>query len=166
MTDGDMAMDEFARRILQSFDHLGLSRLTAADFRRFPDADGETNDNGASESAIHELVAAGALREIAGGYERTEFGRLEAANPLTLTLLGRQGCHLCHDVLVWLEPLVARLGVTLRKVDVDADRVLRERFGTEVPVLYLGPNELARNLIEPRFVEKSLRMVQRANPTQ
>ncbi len=156
-------MDESARCILQSFDHLGLSRLTAADFRHVPGSDGEANAEGLPESSIRELVAVGALREIAGGYERTEFGRLEAADRLTLTLLGRRGCHLCHDVLIWLEPLVARLGLTLRKVDVDTDRVLRERFGNEVPVLYLGPKELARNLIEHRLVEKSLKMAQKAN---
>ena len=159
-------MDESARRILESFDRLGLSRLTATDFRQIPGAESEAGGDGLAESAIRELLSEGALREIAGGYERTEFGRLEAADRLTLTLLGRRGCHLCHDVLVWLEPLAARHGFALRKVDVDTDRVLRERYGNEVPVLYLGAEELARNLIEPQPVEKSLKKARRASPPE
>ncbi len=159
-------MHESARRILESFDRLGHSRLTAADFA---DACGlrgganEANGHASAEAAIRDLVAAGALREIAGGYERTEFGRLEAADRLTLTLLGRRGCHLCQEVLVWLEPLVARLGVTLRKVDVDTDGVLRERYGNEVPVLFLGARELARNHFEAPLVEKSVKMARQAS---
>ena len=55
--------------------------------------------------------------------------------PPALRLLTRPGCHLCEEMKAKVAPLVARLGGTLREVDVDADPALAARFGLEIPVL-------------------------------
>jgi hypothetical protein len=46
-------------------------------------------------------------------------------------------------------PLVARLGGTLVEVDVDADPVLSERFGLEIPVLLDAEGRVVAKLRDP-----------------
>lgn len=129
-------MNPAALRILEAFDWLSLSRVSAADLVAAAGA--------GAGAALADLVDSGQLREINGEYERTEFGRLEIAGPLELTLLTRIGCHLCDLALRQVEPLAARLHMPLRLVDVDTDHVLRQDYGNEVPVLFLGSREIAR----------------------
>ena len=135
-------MEEAALCILRVFDDGGLVRIPAADLLV------AAGSGAAAEAALAELTASGALREIAGRYERTEFGRLEAAGPLDLTLLSRPRCHLCEEALRQIEPLAAGFGARLRIVDVDCDQTLRERFGNDIPVLFLGSEELADHRID------------------
>jgi glutaredoxin len=47
----------------------------------------------------------------------------------------RQGCHLCEEAWEILEKAKQRFGFTLRRVDVDTDPVLVERYGLQVPVV-------------------------------
>lgn len=134
-------MEETARRILETFDRLGLTRLQAADFT-------SAAQPAADDAALAALLSSGCLREIAGQYERTEWGRLEVAGPLEMTLLTRPGCHLCEDALRQIEPLVTEFGARLRLVDIDTDRILRERYRNEIPVVFLGSRELARHAVD------------------
>jgi len=143
-------MNETALRILEAFDRLGLSRLCPADLL----AGG--SDSEEARATLAELVFSGALREISGQYERTEFGRLEAAGPRELTLLTRAGCHLCEQALRQIEPVVSRFGARVRLVDVDTDSVLRQEYGNEVPVLFAGSREIARHRVGAASVRAAL----------
>lgn len=147
-------MEEDSKQILQTFDRLGLTRLGAADFSLPTGA-------GARDTALAALVQSGCLREVAGQFERTEWGRLEIAGPLDVTFLSRSGCHLCEVALRQVEPLVGRFGAELRIVNVDTDRVLRERYGNDVPVIFLGSRELQRNRIDPGKVRAELTQAKR-----
>jgi hypothetical protein len=60
---------------------------------------------------------------------------------MELVLYGRDGCHLCDQMLEELEECL-RGRVPVRVVDVDASPVLRERHGSRVPVLELDSEEL------------------------
>jgi len=59
-----------------------------------------------------------------------------------LTVLSREWCHLCHDLVAQLEPLAAELGWRVRVVDVDADPRLEARWDELVPVVLAGEVEL------------------------
>jgi glutaredoxin len=48
-----------------------------------------------------------------------------------VVLYTRAGCHLCDDA----EQLLLEFGLRPRKVDIDVDPALRERFNTCVPVV-------------------------------
>lgn len=152
-------MEETTRQILESFDGLGLARLGAADFR-------SSGRPAPPKEALDRLVASGHLREVGGQYERTEWGRLEIARPLEVTLLGRVGCHLCEGVLRQIEPVVARFGAELRTVDIDTDRVLRERYGNEIPVVFLGNREWARHRIDANGFRAELKRLQKSRETE
>lgn len=143
-------MEETARNILKMFDRLGLTLLSAADLI------GAAKDRTAAAAALADLVAQGCVRESFGQYERTEAGKLEAAEISDLTLLSRSGCHLCEETLLQIQPLAVRFGVRLRVIDIDSDRVLRERYNLHVPVLFLGHREVGRHRIDSRRVQKEL----------
>jgi len=59
-----------------------------------------------------------------------------------LTVLSRQWCHLCHDLLAALAPLAAEMGLAVRVVDVDEHPELEEQWGELVPVVLGEGNEL------------------------
>lgn len=143
-------VSDTARKILESFDRTGLTRLGAADLIAAAGSDA------AAETALAGLVEAGYLRENLGQYERSEAGRLEVAGPLDLTVLSRSRCHLCEEALRQVEPLVPRFGARLRVVDIDSDAVLRERYNTEVPVIFLGRRELAHHSADARQIQEEL----------
>lgn len=59
-----------------------------------------------------------------------------------LTVMSRQWCHLCHDLVERLAPLAAELGWAVRVLDVDADPELEARWDELVPVVLAGEVEL------------------------
>jgi hypothetical protein len=48
-----------------------------------------------------------------------------------LRLYGRRGCHLCEELAAEL----GRRGIAFDEINVDADPVLKEKYGLRVPVL-------------------------------
>lgn len=59
-----------------------------------------------------------------------------------LTVLSREWCHLCHDLVAALEPLLAELGWRFRVIDVDQHPELEARWDELVPVVLHGDTEL------------------------
>jgi len=68
--------------------------------------------------------------------------------PVELTLISRSYCHLCHDMEVALEPLLAEFGAVLKVVDVDADPLLEARYDELVPVLLHADIELCHYFLD------------------
>ena len=58
------------------------------------------------------------------------------------TVMSREWCHLCHDLVEALLPLAAELGWSVRVLDVDRDPVLEARWDELVPVVLHGDHEL------------------------
>ncbi|MHB1083654.1 MAG: glutaredoxin family protein [Thiobacillus sp.] len=70
----------------------------------------------------------------------------------TLTLYTRTGCPLCEDMAAAVIELIAGTGHHLTPVDVDADPVLKAKYGWEVPLLFDGNNEVFRHQLNlPAF---------------
>ncbi len=67
---------------------------------------------------------------------------------LTLTVYGRNDCHLCEEMIAGLRDLQARLGFGLRVVDVDGDPALERLYGDKVPLLAHGERELCRYALD------------------
>ena len=67
-----------------------------------------------------------------------------------LTLITRQGCHLCEEASNDLARLLARFTelhpdkpYTVDVVDVDSDPELRDKYSEEVPVLLLNGEQVS-----------------------
>ena len=56
----------------------------------------------------------------------------------TLTLIGREGCHLCDDArVVVTDVLTSFPAVTFRQLSIDDDEALRIEFGEQIPVVLI-----------------------------
>lgn len=66
---------------------------------------------------------------------------------MELVLYGRDGCHLCDQMLEELDECL-RGRVPVRVVDVDASPILRELHGQRVPVLELDGEELCHGRLD------------------
>ena len=60
----------------------------------------------------------------------------------TVTLYGREGCHLCDDARAALLELRARVAFELVEVDIEADDELPRRYLERIPVVALDGEEL------------------------
>jgi hypothetical protein len=74
----------------------------------------------------------------------------------SLTLYGRAWCHLCEDMRVALEPLLAEFGAQLTVIDVDSDPVLEARYNEWVPVLICDGVELCHYHLDEARVRAAL----------
>jgi len=62
--------------------------------------------------------------------------------PPTVTLYGRDGCHLCDDARAALIRLRERADFTLEEVDITTDDDLHRRYLERIPVIALDGREL------------------------
>jgi glutaredoxin len=69
---------------------------------------------------------------------------------LQITLIGRQGCHLCEDAQTVLAGVIARFAsenplveYVIEDIDVDSDLELRDKYSDEVPVLLVNGQQIA-----------------------
>ena len=75
-----------------------------------------------------------------------------------LTVLSRDGCELCEELLQEL----AQLGTTvdlppIEVRDVDADALLARRYGLDVPVLLLDGVKVCQHHLDPHELMRLLR---------
>ncbi len=76
-----------------------------------------------------------------------EDSRLARCGPLDVTLYTRPGCHLCDEAKAAIAPLLREFGAVLREVDVDDDPLLKERYGWDIPVLFIGQKKAAKHCV-------------------
>lgn len=66
-----------------------------------------------------------------------------------LTFYTRRGCHLCEDIERQLQPWLENGRIALRRVDIDDDPALAERFNARVPVLMAGARAICEYYLDP-----------------
>lgn len=147
-------MDPQSRKLLEAFDEPGRGAIRL-------DAVGDRTE---LRTLADELVEHGWLRRAVepDAYERTEDGRLELAGPLDVTLYTRPGCHLCEEAKAQIDPLLRRAGARLREVNIDADAVLRERYGADVPAILLGSRKVAKHRVDLEQFRRQLEEARRS----
>lgn len=98
------------------------------------------------------------VREVSLPFElHAEDARLAAAGPREVTLYSRPGCHLCDDAKAAIAPLLLEFGASFREVNIDADPILRERYGLDVPVIFLGARKVAKHRVNIEQFRRQLR---------
>ena len=68
--------------------------------------------------------------------------------PRDVTLYSRPGCHLCEEAKAAIAPLLREFGLVLREVNIDEDSVLKERYGWDVPVIFIGTHKAAKHRVD------------------
>jgi glutaredoxin len=85
-----------------------------------------------------------------------EDARLAASGPRDVTLYTRPGCHLCDEAKAAIAPLLREFGAALREVSIDSDPVLTERYGWDVPVIFIGRRKAAKHRVDPQQFRRQL----------
>ncbi|HKW33253.1 MAG TPA: glutaredoxin family protein [Candidatus Acidoferrum sp.] len=77
-----------------------------------------------------------------------EDAKLAACGPRDVTLYSRPGCYLCEEARAAIAPLVREFGAALREVNIDEDAVLKERYGWDIPVIFIGAHKAAKHRVD------------------
>jgi glutaredoxin len=85
--------------------------------------------------------------------EKTMSGQPEGICPGTpgprdVTLYTRPGCHLCEEAKAAIAPLLREFGAVLREVNIDEEPELKERYGWDVPVIFIGQHKAAKHRVD------------------
>jgi glutaredoxin len=80
--------------------------------------------------------------------QHLEEARLAAAGPREVTLYTRPGCHLCEEARTAVAPLLREFGAVLREVNIENDAVLEERYGCDIPVIFIGARKAAKHRVD------------------
>jgi glutaredoxin len=73
----------------------------------------------------------------------------------TVTLFGRDGCHLCDDARATLERIRLDRPFELHEVDIESDPALHARYLERIPVIALDGEELFDYYVdEPQLVAR------------
>ncbi len=91
--------------------------------------------------------------------EHPEDARLAAAGPRDVTLYTRPGCHLCDEAKAAIAPLLSEFGAVLREVNIDEDAALKERYGWDIPVIFIGARKAAKHRVDPAQFRRQLNEV-------
>ena len=73
-----------------------------------------------------------------------------------LTLYTRKDCCLCDDMKEVIQRVAAGIPLVLNEIDVDSAPELRERFGGEVPVLFIAGRKAFKYTVTQRDLRKRL----------
>ena len=77
-----------------------------------------------------------------------EDAKLAACSGRDITLYSRPGCHLCEEAKTAIAPLLREFGAVLREVNIDEDAVLKERYGCDIPVIFIGAHKAAKHRVD------------------
>ncbi len=67
--------------------------------------------------------------------------RLELVSDITLTLIGKPGCHLCDDARVVVNDVVAAVAsphISVEELSIEGDPALFAEYGEQIPVLLIN----------------------------
>ena len=73
-----------------------------------------------------------------------------------LTVLSREYCHLCEELLAALRQYQGRYCFEIEVIDVDRDPRLEEKWGDKVPVLLDGDLEICHYYLDHDAVDARL----------
>jgi glutaredoxin len=74
-----------------------------------------------------------------------------------LLLYTRKQCCLCEEMKTTLSRVAARVPFALEEIDVDTSPVLQEKYGDEVPVLFINGRKAFKYRLAAVELEKRLK---------
>ncbi|MBZ5529084.1 MAG: glutaredoxin family protein [Acidobacteriia bacterium] len=83
--------------------------------------------------------------------------RLARAGPREITLYTRPGCHLCEQAKAAIAPLLAEFGASLNEVNIEGDAILENRYGWDIPVIFIGARKSAKHRVDLEQFRRQLK---------
>jgi hypothetical protein len=77
-------------------------------------------------------------------------------NALEVTIYRRAGCHLCDEANTAIAPLLNAFGASVREIDIEGDATLTQRFGCDIPVIYIGRKKAAKHRVDVQQFRRQL----------
>ena len=72
-----------------------------------------------------------------------------------VTLFSRSGCHLCDEMKAVLRRVQQRVSVSVEEVDISTDGALEQQYGSQIPVLHVDGQFVARyRMSEARLLRR------------
>ena len=71
-------------------------------------------------------------------------------------LYSRRECHLCEELHLALEALIADYDAICHCIEIDGDPELMQRYGARVPVLVVNGKEICHQTADPGRIERYL----------
>jgi thioredoxin reductase (NADPH) len=68
------------------------------------------------------------------------------------TVLSRQWCHLCHELVEALEPIARHYGWRIEVVDIEGETALEARWDELIPVLLADDVEICHHRLDAEAV--------------
>jgi glutaredoxin len=74
-----------------------------------------------------------------------------------LKLYTRKDCCLCEEMKAILAQVVRRIPLVIEEIDVDTSADLREKYGNEVPVLFINGRKAFKYCLTAKELEQRLK---------
>ena len=79
----------------------------------------------------------------------------------------RPGCHLCEEAKAAINSSGCDREFVLEEVNIDDDPLLRERYGYDIPVIFINGVKAFKHRVDPReFKRKLRRMAEGMDPAR
>jgi glutaredoxin len=79
----------------------------------------------------------------------------------TVTILSRPGCHLCELAKEAMLNAGCEGEFVLEEVNIDEDSPLRDRYGNDIPVIFINGVKVFKHRVDPREFKRKLRRLAR-----
>lgn len=67
-----------------------------------------------------------------------------------VTIYTRPGCHLCEEAKAAIRASNCDADFTLEEINIDLDPALHERYGYDVPVIFINGVKVFKHRVDPR----------------
>jgi glutaredoxin len=74
--------------------------------------------------------------------------RKDGGPGIVVTLYTRPGCHLCEEAKAAIGPVLEEFGAVVREVNIDEETELKERYGWDIPVIFIGERKVAKHRVD------------------
>ena len=79
----------------------------------------------------------------------------------TVTIYTRPGCHLCDEARAAIQASGCSGEYALEEVNIDEDRALQERYGHDIPVIFINGVKAFKHRVDSREFKRKLRRLAR-----
>lgn len=81
----------------------------------------------------------------------------------TVTIYTRPGCHLCDDARSSIRAAGCDEEFTIEEINIDLDPDLRERYGDDIPVVFINGTKVFKHRLDPRDFKRKLRRLTKSS---